>query len=927
MKEATISGGLAMESSTTIVPANSQAVSASDSSIDWTGVPAEAAYQSQDTASEPCVSVAVGDDETAQEPVTLQHPQVGKRVDESRQFLKLLGKDPKAAWFRCLRVAPSGGTGKDLHGYSSIALQDRISKGQNVFLVVGEATTASGKRGGVQDVDITTVPALFVEWDDGASIEEQMQRWQTFNLPEPSVMVSTGGKSVHCYWVLQEPISAAEWKRITARLIAHFNSDANCSNPARMMRLPGSVYYDKKTGEATGQCRILSSAGTRYSAAEVEACLPAPKPAKPVTAAPSRDLAPRSIDEINAAAEYIPRRVGGEGTYKDDWHAICGCSAAFDEAGHPDPDGAALALLGHKWPDDTAKQALKTGKTRESKSFWAIAGQHGYDLKRKSRDKSPTAKPISKPEPRTFEQNWELLELHAAELACSTWPVMKAVASMAVKASELEIPRLGQRQLEQLLEQAQRRIRAKTEPVLGGGVFTIKATPWAVEGIFRHGLNLLTGQSGAGKSRLAAACMAAWLRGDATWLQRKLHGDDPRHRHALIIGTDQNLEDWHLTLGPVGLTTKLSATEVQVHERLTIYSLETGIQLDADGLNVIRRWVDAHPGGMVLIDSLAQCLPPGVDEDKSSAARPVHQLQEVLGDAWGILTHHTRKGAGKEGNLGVGAGRGSGAIDAAVSRVVGLGLIYRMENGQMVAQESDPRRELLSTKRGGKTEHLIVSSDGSGFWDVHGTAEALKAQERQQRVISNLTEAQIDVLAVVEAADGWITPRDVVESLGEEYDATNGKAATVRKLLKRLEVFGLVETQRVGNERTYRATEQLSQREVDKKGSTCSVIAVQGVSLAQQLAQPCSVKATEQPEQPEQPEPAEQAAEPTAEQLKSTAAEGLSKLSHHPRSVVAGVAPAPATIPGFIDPSPAPVGSGADVMDDGDDPHWKPRAA
>jgi hypothetical protein len=805
----------------------------------------------------------------------------------AEHFLRLLGKDPKAAWFRCLRVAPVRGTGKDLHGFSSVALQDRISKGQNVFLFVGEATAASGKGGGVKDQDITACPALFVEWDDGASIEEQQQRWQALGLPEPSVMVSTGGKSVHCYWVLQEPISADEWRRITARLITHCNSDTNCSNPARVMRLPGSVYYDKKTGQATGHCSILSATEARYSAAEIEACLPAPAPLlKPVTAAPSREWEPRSINEINAAAEYIPRRVGGEGTYDSDRNALCGCSAALAEAGHPDPDGAALALLGHLWPSEAAaRQVLESTTTREAKSYWAVARDNGYDLNRSSKDAKPT-KHSSKPEPRTFEQNWELLELHAAELACSTWPVMKAVASMAVKASELEIPRLGQRHLEQLLEQAQRRIRAKTEPVLGGDVFTIKATPWAVEGIFRHGLNLLTGQSGAGKSRLAAACMAAWLRGDATWLQRKLQGDDPRHRHALIVGTDQNLEDWHLTLGPVGLTTKLSETEVQVHDRLTIYSLETGIQLDADGLNTIRRWVDAHPGGMVLIDSLAQCLPPGVDEDKSSAARPVHQLQEVLGDAWAILTHHTRKGAGKEGNLGVGAGRGSGAIDAAVSRVVGLGLIYRMENGQMVAQESDPRRELLSTKRGGKTEHLIVSSDEHGFWDVHGTAEALKAQERQQRTRSNLTEAQSDVLSAVESADGWITTRDVVEALGEEYEATSAKAASTRKVLKRLEVFGLVETQRVGTERSYRATEPLNQREVDKKGSVGSVIAAEGVSLAQPLAQQGSAPATEPVDPPEPVEPHKPTTEQDAEPVKKTAPQGVSQLTHPPRMLV-----------------------------------------
>jgi len=539
----------------------------------------------------------------------------------------------------------------------------------------------------------------------------------------------------------------------------------------------------------------------------------------------------------------------------------------------------------------------------------------------------------SKPEPLTFEQRWELLELHAAELACATWPVMKTVASLACKASELEIPRLGQRQLEQLLEQAQRKVRAKSEPVMGGGTFTIQPTPWAVDGLFRHGLNLLVGQSGAGKSRLAAACMASWLRGDATWLQRRLHGIEARNRHALIVGTDQSLTDWHLTLGPVGLTTKVSDTEVRVHDRLTLYGLESGLQLDADGLNTIRRWVDAHPGGMVLVDSLAQCLPAGIDEDKSSAARPVHQLQEVLGDAWAILTHHTRKGAGKEGNIGVGAGRGSGAIDAAVSRVIGLGLIHKMENGQMVAQESDPRRELLSTKRGGKTEHLIVSSDASGFWDLHGTADALKAQERQQRALSNLTDAQSDVLAAVEAADGWISTRDVVKTLladDEEYDSTSSKAALARKALKRLEVLGLIETQRVGNDRSYRAVEPAEQREVERKGSTGSTVMDTGISLVQPKVQPGSTRPVEPPElavEPvEPPEPVEPQVEPQVEPAKNQSQQGLNRLNHHPVQAVQSTG---STIPGFVDPTPAPIGSGADAMDDDDDPHWpkRPEAA
>ncbi|MCP9940637.1 AAA family ATPase, partial [Synechococcus sp. Cruz CV12-2-Slac-r] len=622
-------------------------------------------------------------------------------------------------------------------------------------------------------------------------------------------------------------------------------------------------------GEPIGQCKLIGGCERRYSAADIEACLPAPLP--PKAAASTRQLAatpnrqssdgwpPRTVTEIKAAAAYIPARIVGAGTYEESMHALCGCSAAFAEAGVADGDGAALALLGHLWADaapGAARQVLTSTTTRNAASYWKIAGDNGFPLSRKQsgtiREQSQNIPDsAAKPKQLTFEERWELLELHAAELAISNWPAMKALSSLASRAASLDIHRLSQRQLEQLLEQAQRQIRAKSAPISPGGKFTVTSTPFAVAGLFRHALNLLVGQSGAGKSRLIAACMAAWLRGDKTWLKRNLNGIEAENRHALIIGPDQNLEDWHLTLAPVGLSwlaNSNDSTTVQIHDRLTLYGLETGIQLDADGLNTIRRWVDAHPGGMVLIDSLSACLPAGVDEDKSGAAAPIHKLNEALGDAWGVLTHHTRKSAGKEGNLGVGAGRGSGAIDAAVSRVIGLGLTYKMENGMMVAQESDPRRELLSTKRGGKTEHLIISSDASGFWDVHGDAEALKAQERIERTISNLTEPQSDVLSAVEAADGWITTRGIVEALvpGDEYEPKGGKAAATRTVLKRLEVLGLIESQRVANERNYRIKEKQSYQAVNKgelvltqefelTSSLSSPVGMTGESLVHQL--------------------------------------------------------------------------------------------
>lgn len=47
-------------------------------------------------------------------------------------------------------------------------------------------------------------PALFVEWDD-KPIEWQLTAWQKLGLPRPSLQVSTGGKSLHTYWVSVMP--------------------------------------------------------------------------------------------------------------------------------------------------------------------------------------------------------------------------------------------------------------------------------------------------------------------------------------------------------------------------------------------------------------------------------------------------------------------------------------------------------------------------------------------------------------------------------------------------------------------------------------------------------------------------------------------------------------------------------------------------
>jgi predicted P-loop ATPase len=323
---------------------------------------------------------------TGGEPGQAAHPAV--------TFLQLLGKDPAQTYFRAIQP---GTRPKCFKGFGPDALA-RANASQSIYFVTGNSTTASGKGGGVEASDITACPALFVEWDD-RPIEWQVQAWRELSLPEPTVQVLTGGKSVHCYWLLSEPMPPDQWRVLQARLIAHCGSDQKLKDPCRLMRLPGFAYINKATGKPSGQVtEVVNTTTTRYSPDQIAACLPAveaPAPArgpssKPAAKASTKatNLPPRDLQQIEAAAQFIPERVVGGDTYEECRNALCGCAAALAAIGLPEEK--ALELLADRWPDrTTAEQVLGSTTTRQAASFWSIAKAHGFDLKRPRAQQAP----------------------------------------------------------------------------------------------------------------------------------------------------------------------------------------------------------------------------------------------------------------------------------------------------------------------------------------------------------------------------------------------------------------------------------------------------------------------------------------------------------------------------------------------------------
>jgi hypothetical protein len=186
------------------------------------------------------------------------------------QFLELLGKDPAQTYFRTIshgKGANRSRRGADLHGFDPDALARDNQSGESVYFVTGNSNGPTNL--GVAAKDVTSCPALFAEWDD-KPMEWQLQAWRELGLPEPTIQLLTGGKSVHCYWLLDEPMEPGQWRPLQAQLIDHCGSDQNCKDPSRVMRLPGFAYIDKKTGKPTGKvAEVVHTKGNRYVTLDV----------------------------------------------------------------------------------------------------------------------------------------------------------------------------------------------------------------------------------------------------------------------------------------------------------------------------------------------------------------------------------------------------------------------------------------------------------------------------------------------------------------------------------------------------------------------------------------------------------------------------------------------------------------------------------
>ncbi len=317
----------------------------------------------------------------------------------AQQFLSLLGKSPAKARLRAFphRANPAKGEIGARKGAFDLAVAEQWQReGRGVYLVIND--------GGDRKSEITACRALFVEWDD-RPIAWQLTAWTELGLPEPSLIVLSGGKSAHCYWVLQQPISTQEWEPLQAELIAYAGGDPHCKDASRVMRLPGCWYIDAG-GQQVVPVELVHVSGQRYSAEDIALALlpdefaepaadPLPQQSIPLeqssegkaTGIPLADLddedfgLSRPLEQIRTALAAIPRRVAGSNTYADYRNILWGLIQACEQVGHDRE--LAIALMEAHSPSascgwDIRQVASSGGEQISAATFWFHARQHGW---------------------------------------------------------------------------------------------------------------------------------------------------------------------------------------------------------------------------------------------------------------------------------------------------------------------------------------------------------------------------------------------------------------------------------------------------------------------------------------------------------------------------------------------------------------------
>ena len=520
----------------------------------------------------------------------------------AKTFLSLLGKPPHETRLR--GFLPSGhplksaDTGRK-SSYSIAAITNWQQEGRGVYTVIN--------NGGDTDAQITSCNALFCEWDD-RDVSWQITAWRELNLPEPSFIVLTGGKSAHLYWRFTAPISVDSWRDLQTRLLEYADADRTLKNPSRVMRLPGAWHLGPD-GKANSQTVILGQpSGRSYTVEAFEQILPSPQVVTEQAQARAYRLPlnfpSHSLSQIQDALQHIPQAIPNQKQYPFYRNLMWGLIRACEEAGGTADDAIAF-MSAHSPRFAEVRQVARSAFSHVNAStFWYWAQHHGYKS-------SKTAEPFD-----AFSSAQRKADAQeAAEAAEPSYTDLIDLLVEAYRVSDLnaeveltaQIKTRFKRSDGQIISAVMRALTPQSTSTETATVDLdqIHSLEYAADGwIIANKPQLLYASYGGGKTTLIVEKAIAICEGRSL-IERRTITHQPAA--ALIIATDSGLQALKTTIQQLQYDDHPALDTASPRLFLWGQCTEQGMNAwvaDVPGILKLRRFVEQHGIRYVAVDSV-----------------------------------------------------------------------------------------------------------------------------------------------------------------------------------------------------------------------------------------------------------------------------------------------------------------------------------
>jgi len=102
--------------------------------------------------------------------------------------------------------------------------------------------------------------AIWMDYDDGAQLQDVKRRLSEHNLPKPTFFISSG-HGIHVYWLLDKPATAEEVMLCVKGIAQTTGADMRAAEVARIMRLPGTINHKERE---TVSCVLFENNQAKY---------------------------------------------------------------------------------------------------------------------------------------------------------------------------------------------------------------------------------------------------------------------------------------------------------------------------------------------------------------------------------------------------------------------------------------------------------------------------------------------------------------------------------------------------------------------------------------------------------------------------------------------------------------------------------------